>query len=66
VVAIADGTLFGLESIDDLLSERIAEGDDYKRLRFHDHALERPILRKCTKAGGVTDELMSQETFLDI
>ena len=35
-------------------------------LRFNHDAVHRPILRKCTKAKGVTDEPMPKSAFLDI
>ena len=35
-------------------------------LKFKDDALDRPILKKCTKAKGVTDEPMPEAAFLDI
>jgi hypothetical protein len=33
------------------------------RLRFHNSALEGPILRSCTKTGGVTDDSMPESAF---
>jgi hypothetical protein len=35
-------------------------------LRFKDSALARPILRKCTKAEGVTEDPMPKATFIAV
>jgi hypothetical protein len=35
-------------------------------LRFHESALERPILRRCPKTGGVTDDPMPESAFTSI
>ena len=44
----------------------IPPGETELILRFNDDALYRPILKKCTKAKGVTDEPMPEAAFLDI
>jgi hypothetical protein len=44
----------------------ILPGETEVILRFKDDAINRPILRKCTKAKGVTDEPMPKAAFLDI
>lgn len=44
----------------------IPPGQDQLPLRFKDDALNRPILRNCTQADGVTDEPMSKSAFLTI
>lgn len=66
VMALADGALFGYNTLDDIRQQVIPTGQDEVILRFNDSALDRPILRKCTKAGGVTDEPMTKAAFLDI
>lgn len=65
-LAFADNALFGYDSLDQLLTQEIPPGDDVIPLRFKDSALDRPILRKCTKAGGVLDEPMPKAAFTDI
>jgi hypothetical protein len=65
-MAIADGALFGYSSLEDVRKQEIPEGQEELILRFHDSALERPVLRKCTKAGGVTDDPMPKGSFTDI
>lgn len=65
-MAIADKALFGYESLEDVQKQEIPEGEDELALRFHDSALERPILRRCTKTGGVTDDPMPQSAFINI
>lgn len=62
-MAIADDALFGYETLDDVRQQVIPAGKDELILRFKDSALEQPILRKCTKAGGVTDKPMPESAF---
>jgi uncharacterized protein DUF3435 len=66
VMAIADGALFGYETLDDLQMQEIPEGENELPLRFKESALNQPILRKCTKAKGVTDEPMPRSAFTAI
>lgn len=66
VMAIADGALFGYETLDDLQKQEIPVGENELPLRFKESALNQPILRKCTKAKGVTDEPMPRFAFVDI
>ena len=65
-MAIADDALFGYESLEDVRAQEIPAGQDELILRFKDSALEQSILRKCTKTGGVTDELMPKSSFTTI
>ena len=65
-MAIADDALFGYESLDDVRKQRIPVGEDELVLRFKDSALEQPVLRQCTKTGGVTDEPMPRSSFTSI
>lgn len=44
----------------------IQPGETEVILRFNDDAVNRPILKKCTKAKGITDEPMPKAAFLDI
>ncbi|KIW99701.1 uncharacterized protein Z518_11114 [Rhinocladiella mackenziei CBS 650.93] len=65
-MALADGALFGIHSIKDLLKKRIPYGENVLVLRYNESALKKPILRKCTKEGGVTDEPMPKSAFVNI
>ena len=65
-MAIADDALFGFGDLEDVQKQEIPEGEDELILRFNDSALERPILRQCTKAGGVMDDPMPQSAFTNI
>lgn len=65
-MVLADGALFGVESVDDLQKKEIPPGENELVLRYNESALKKPILRKCTKAGGVTDETMPKSAFLAI
>ena len=65
-MAIADGALFGYESLAEVQEQRIPDGDDELILRFKDSALGKPILRKCTKKDGVTDQPMARDAFTEI
>ena len=64
--AIADDALFGYESLEDVQAQEIPAGQDELILRFKHPVLERPILRKCTKTGGVTDDSMPKSSFTTI
>ena len=59
-VAIADGALFGYETLDDLRRREIPSGENKLILKYKDSALSQPILRKCTKADGVSEEPHAQ------
>ena len=59
-LAIVDDPLFGYETLDDVRKQEIPPGQDELVLRFKSSALERPILQRCTKTGGVTDDPMSK------
>jgi hypothetical protein len=65
-MAIADDALFGYESLEDVRAQEIPSGKDELILRFKDSALERPILRRCTKTGGVTNDPMPKSSFTAI
>ena len=56
----------GYETLDDLQMQEIPEGENELPLRFKESALNQPILRKCTKAKGVTDEPMPRSAFTAI
>jgi hypothetical protein len=66
MMAIADGALFGYDTLDDLRQQVIPAGKDEVILRFKESALDQPILRKCTKAGGVTNDPMPKGAFLAV
>jgi hypothetical protein len=65
-MAIADNALFGIESLDDLAKLEIPSGDEVLELRFKESALDRPILRTCTKEKGTLEEKWSKSAFLRI
>jgi len=59
-------SLCGYESLEDVRAQEIPSGKDELVLRLKDSALKRPILRKCTKTGGVTDNPMPKNSFTAI
>lgn len=65
-MAIADDAIFGYESLDDVRAQEIPLGKDELELRFKEPALGPPILRKCTKTGGVTDDPVPKTSFTTI
>jgi hypothetical protein len=65
-MAIADNALFGIESLEDLQAFEIPTGEEGLILSFKESALERPILRQCTKEKGTTEKKMSEDAFLRI
>lgn len=52
--------------MDDIQKQEIPLGENELVLRYNDAAVDRPVLRKCTKAEGVMDELMPKSAFLAI
>jgi Protein of unknown function (DUF3435) len=65
-MAIADGALFGFDSLNDVRRQQIPPGENELILRFKESALDQPILRKCTKVDGITDEPMPKAAFINI
>ncbi|KAL8653930.1 MAG: hypothetical protein Q9210_001802 [Variospora velana] len=65
-MAMADQALFGYDTFADLQEQEIPAGQDELVLRFRDSVLDKPIIRKCTKADGVTDEPMPKSAFTNI
>ena len=59
-LAIADKALLHIESLEDLL------GQGEMDLIFKDSVLDLPILRKCTKWKGTTEEPMPKHAFTQI
>src|SRR5256885_9354429 len=57
-MAIADNVLIGIRSVADLQEQEIPAGQNELPLLYVKGAEEKFILRKCSKAGGVTDEPM--------
>ena len=66
VMAFADKALFGFATLAELQQQQIPRGQNELVLRWKDEALDKPILRKCTKAGGVADEPMPRTAFSQI
>jgi Protein of unknown function (DUF3435) len=64
-LVIADGALFGLDTINDFKKIKIPEGDNELILRYTAFSLDWPILRKYIKAGGVADEPMPKVAFTE-
>ena len=65
-MAIADNVLVGIKSEADLQELEILQGENELPLLYAPGAAEKVILRKCSKAGGVTDEPMPKSAFLNI
>ena len=53
-MAMVDRALFGYETFADLREQEIPAGQNELVLRFRASVLDKPNLRKCTKAEGVT------------
>lgn len=66
IMAFADKSLFGLNTLADLQEQQIPEGHDELVLRWRDSVLNQPILHKCTKARRVNDEPMPRSAFSQI
>lgn len=65
-MAFADKALFGFDTLAELQQQRIPKGKNEVVLRWQKSALNKPILRKCTKTGGVTDDPMPRSAFSQI
>jgi hypothetical protein len=57
-MAFADRVLFGYATFAELQEKKVPRGQDGLVLRWRKFVLNKPVLRKCTKAGGVVDEPM--------
>jgi hypothetical protein len=62
-MAISDNALFGIESLENLLKMEIPAGQDEINLFFKEEVRDLPILRKCTKEKGTTEEIMPKDAF---
>jgi hypothetical protein len=62
-LAITDNALFGYNSINDLLEQKIPLDQDELPLRFNDDALDRFIFRRWTLAEGITEDKMPKSAF---
>lgn len=58
--------LFGFDTLADLQTQEIPAGDNQVVLRWRESALDKPILRKYTKAGGLSEEPMPEKAFREI
>lgn len=65
-MVIADRALFGFASLDDLWKQEPPKGGDRLILRYHDAALDLPVLRKCNMKDEVLEEPMPKSEFLSI
>jgi hypothetical protein len=61
-MAIADGALFGIRSLDDLWKQRMVDGDNEMPLLWNESASDLPIARRI-EGGKVTQKPMSEERF---
>ncbi|KAK9414184.1 putative C2H2-type domain-containing protein [Seiridium unicorne] len=67
ILAIADGALFGINSLNDLWQQEIPEGNNEKIYRWNDSWKKIPIARLIDKAGNVSPtKPMSKATFKSI
>ncbi|KAL8974222.1 MAG: hypothetical protein Q9197_001535 [Variospora fuerteventurae] len=65
-MAMADQALFGYDTFADLQEQEIPAGQDELVLPFNDSVLDKPILRTCTMADGITNEPMPKFAFTNI
>lgn len=65
-LAIADNALFGFKSVEDIQQMQIPADKDEVILVYNEAALDQYILKRCTKAEGVTDAPMPKSAFLAI
>jgi len=65
-MALADKALFGYDTLADLQEQQMPLGQDELPLRWRESALNKPILRKCTKEGVITDEPMPKSAFCEM
>ncbi|KAF7504465.1 hypothetical protein GJ744_002202 [Endocarpon pusillum] len=65
-MAMAGNALAGFNTLADLQEQKIPPKKDHVEIKFRQEVLDKPILRKCTMAGGVTEELMTRAAFSEI
>ncbi len=65
-MGIVDGALFGIEILEDLQQPEIPADQEKLGLTFKPAALDRSILRKCTKAKSTIEGIMPKSAFLRI
>jgi hypothetical protein len=65
-LAIADGAIYGFETMEDLRSQKIPNHMDGLFLRIKPQIQHRHVLHCCTKSGGITDEPMSRSRIMSI
>lgn len=61
-IGINQGTLYGINTLEDLAQMRLLEGEDEIPLRWRHDALEKPVFRNVT-AQGVQDLTLTTERF---
>ena len=64
-MAIADGVLFGIQSMDDLWQQRIPDGDNEMHLLWNESASTLPIARRIEN-GKLSDKPMTKSRFTTI
>lgn len=62
-MAIADEAIWGVKSLLELQQQKMTAGQNELKLRYGESAAGRPVIRKCTKANGVTEEPMPKPAF---
>ena len=65
-MALLDKALYGYETLADLRMQKILAGENELALRFHESALDLPILRKVAKDYSLTNEPMSRTIFVNL
>jgi hypothetical protein len=65
-MAIADNALFGITSVEDLQQMEIPPEQDELILIYNEDVKDTYVLKKCTKAKGVTEEPMPKSAFCAI
>ena len=65
-MAIADKVLVGISTVADLREQEIPPSKNELPLIYTAGAEKKVILRRCSKAEGVTDDLMPKSTFVGI
>ena len=65
-IAMVDRSLFGYETFADLREQKISVGQNELVLQFRASVLDKPILRRCTKASCVMNEPILKSAFTEI
>lgn len=66
VLAVADGVVRGIDSLEDLWGQSMPEHETHRELGFHEWAQDKYVIRRCTLAGGIDDKPMPKSQFISI